>query len=68
MSWTQGIQPREELPEWFVKWADERADAHLEYITWFGGDENIVYLDFGPDNDSIRLDLTGTRFDIKAKP
>ena len=47
MSWDQGIQVREDLPARFVKWADEKKGARLEYITWFETQREIVYLDYG---------------------
>lgn len=51
MSWDQGIQERDALPEKFVTWADSMAEKRgipgkLEYITWFGLGEE-VFLDFG---------------------
>lgn len=56
MSWTQGIQVREELPAKFLTWADQQMDgAPLEYITWFDlGDE--VFLDYG-EAGSLKLTM-----------
>ncbi len=56
VSWTQGIQLREELPERFLAWADkQKGGAPLQYITWFDlGDE--VFLDYG-DAGSITVTL-----------
>ena len=53
MSWDQGFQPREEIPEVFVKWADARLSAPLSYITWFGSEPDIVYLE-GEDGSRIK--------------
>lgn len=54
--WAQGIQPREELPARFVAWADQQKDgARLEYITWFGGGDE-VFLDYG-EAGSLKLTL-----------
>lgn len=62
MSWDQGVQLREDLPEGFVKWADSKMDgAELQYITWFGLGEE-VYLDYG-DAGSLKL----TFKDMKTK-
>jgi hypothetical protein len=48
MSWDQGVQVREDLPPRFVAWADQqKGGAKLEYITWFEGDYETVYLDYG---------------------
>jgi hypothetical protein len=60
MSWTQGIQPRETLPEWFVKWADVKLGEPLSCIVWDAAEPNIVHLDGG--SKSASLDLTGTRW------
>ena len=53
MSWDQGFQPREDIPEVFVKWADARLSAPLSYITWFGSEPDIVYLE-GEDGSRIK--------------
>lgn len=56
MSWTQGIQVREELPPKFLTWADQQMDgAPLQYITWFGFDREI-FLDYG-EAGSLKLTL-----------
>lgn len=47
MSWTQGIQAREHLPEAFVKWADGLGKGALEYITWDDTDRRTLFLDYG---------------------
>ena len=62
MSWTQGLQGRETLPEWFVKWADVELGEQLNCIVWDAAEPNIVHLD--GDNKTARLDLTGTRWAI----
>lgn len=54
MSWTQGIQPREDLPDAFVKWADsKKPGAELQYITWFDFDRDCI-LDYG-DAGALKL-------------
>ena len=60
MSWTQGIQERETLPEWFVKWADEKLGEPLICIVWDATEPNIVHLD--SETFTAKLDLTGTRW------
>jgi hypothetical protein len=47
MSWTQGIQTREELPAPFLAWADGLGKGPLEYITWFEPDRHELFLDYG---------------------
>ena len=48
VSWDQGIQVREDLPERFVAWADkQKGGVKLEYITWFESERETVYLDYG---------------------
>lgn len=55
MSWDQGVQTREELPEKFLAWADRKIPGgRLEYITWFESERHILYLDYGADG-SIKL-------------
>lgn len=59
MSWTQGIQLREELPAKFLEWADKQKGAPLEYITWFGIGEDLI-LDYG-EAGSLIFDTRGLR-------
>lgn len=48
MSWLQGVQPREELPASFLKWADGKMDgAPLEYICWWADEPRVLMLDYG---------------------
>lgn len=59
MTWTQGVQLREDLPDAFVTWADAEAvkrdiPGRLEYIAW--DEPGIVHLDFGVDK-SLKLTL-----------
>jgi hypothetical protein len=56
---TQGIQGRETLPEWFVKWADSKLGEPLDCIVWDNAEPNIVHLD--SETKTARIDLTGTR-------
>ena len=58
MSWTQGVTPREDLPERFVKWADGLGKGELQYITWFDDVPGITYLDFG-EKGSFKIDFSG---------
>jgi hypothetical protein len=60
MSWTQGIQARDTLPEWFVKWADEKLGEPLDCIVWDAQEPNIIHL--SSETFTARLDLTGTCF------
>lgn len=62
MSWTQGVQPRDTLPAWFVKWADEKLGEPIQCIIWDAAEPNIVHLE--SETFSARLDLTGTRFAV----
>jgi hypothetical protein len=62
MSWTQGIQPRDTLPEWFVKWADEKLGEPLICIDWDTTQPNIVFL--ASETFTARLDLTGTKLAV----
>lgn len=55
MSWDQGVQVREDLPKKFVVWADEKGGAPLEYITWFGSEPEVVYLDYGKARSPIKV-------------
>jgi hypothetical protein len=58
MSWTQGIQSREDLPDAFVKWADSKKPGEkLQYITWFGMDKDFI-LDYG-DGGALRATFKG---------
>lgn len=60
MSWTQGIQLREDLPAKFLEWADkQKGGAPLEYITWFGLGEDL-FLDYG-EAGSLTYDMRGLR-------
>lgn len=61
MSWTQGIQPREELPENFVQFFEKKylemfgEVAQVQYITWDACDpEQECIVDFGTEH-SIRI-------------
>ena len=56
MSWTQGIQLRDELPEVFVKWADALGKGELQCIVWFDEDRTTFYLDYG-ERGSIKARL-----------
>ena len=62
MSWDQGITVREELPEKFVVWAEDKFfrefgyKKELQYITWFGLDPPI-YLDF-EDKNGLAINMS----------
>ena len=60
MSWTQGVQERATLPEWFVNWADGKLGEPLLCIVWELEEPNIISL--VSETFTARLDLTGTRF------
>lgn len=63
MSWTQGVQPREDLPEKFIKLMENEFEKRfgyhkdLAYITWFGLGEE-VHIDFDDEN-ALTLDTQG---------
>lgn len=54
MSWTQGVQTREDLPAKFLEWADSLGKGDLQYITWFEPDRHEVFLDYG-EAGSLKL-------------
>lgn len=56
MSWTQGVQPREDLPSAFLRFADSRGLGPVEYITWDATRPDVVFLDYG-ERGSLRLTL-----------
>ena len=65
MSWDQGLQERDSLARHnpkFLAWADAQGEKRgwgkLEYITWFGLDQDTVFLDYG-DNGSLKVDMRG---------
>ena len=62
MSWTQGIQVREDLPEKFLLWADNRGKGELRYITWFEEDRNVIFLDYG-ERGSLKLTVKDKKND-----
>ena len=66
MSWTQGIQERDSLPEWFVGWADSTLGENLECIVWDDTEPNIVFLD--GKTRTAKMDFTGTRLARRGIP
>lgn len=62
MSWTQGIQLREELPQKFIDFCESmyartyNEKGHLEYITWFDF-EDWCFADFGNEK-SLKIALS----------
>jgi hypothetical protein len=60
MSWDQGIQTREDLPEAFIRIMEALFErkfnkpGYLQYITWFGVHPEVLYVDFGT-NESLEL-------------
>ena len=72
MSWDQGIEERESLEKRspkFLAWADGQGEKRgwgaLEYITWFGSDPDILYLDYG-EHGSLRMNFAGTKRSVRA--
>ena len=59
MSWTQGIQMREDLPPKFRLWADTLGKGEIQCMVWDDTEPNILYLDYG-EKGSFSLDVTGT--------
>lgn len=61
MSWDQGIQLREDLPEKFVQFLEDKyfemfsERGRLNYITWFGMDSEC-FADFYPGH-SLKLEV-----------
>ena len=61
MSHLQGIIDRNDLPMFFVNWADGKFFRQfgyaktLEYVTWFGFEKPII-LDFN-DNNGLEIDM-----------
>lgn len=60
MSWDQGFQDRDTIPPKFLAWADSQGEkrgwGQLEYITWFGSEPNILFLDYG-DHGALKVDF-----------
>jgi hypothetical protein len=48
LSWTQGVQVREDLPEWFRIWADAQAtkDGICEALVWDITEPGLFHLDY----------------------
>ncbi len=62
MSWTQGIQIREDLPQAWIDFFEAKAlqefeePRKVEYITWFAEDESRLIADYGDGfNISFRM-------------
>jgi hypothetical protein len=58
VTWTQGLQEREDIPARFLAWADDqgatRGWGSLEYITWFDAEPNVLILDYG-DRGTLKV-------------
>lgn len=71
MSWTQGVQLREDLPRSFVKWADlqDKDGRKLSCIVWDETEPDVFYMDYsnGANIRSIRATLTDRGKEYIAK-
>ena len=56
MSWTQGVQVREDLPDKWIRFLDDKAPKgyKLQAIVWDDAvDRNVFYADYYNDQDMI---------------
>lgn len=65
MSWDQGIQVREDIPEQFRALADrlgeKRGWGEVQCLVWFTSEPNVLILDYG-EHGGLSIDFTGTRW------
>lgn len=57
MSWTQGVQPREELPTAARRILDNLGKGEVEYITWFDEDRSTLFADYG-ERGSLKITIS----------
>lgn len=56
MSWTQGIQVRENLPESFVIWADNQSSGILECVVWDAYKPGVFHIDYYDETRSTFIE------------